>query len=330
MTTQTPLNTKTFAYRPFRGAADFPAMAEIARLCNLADHVPFFETAEEIANSFAHLVNCDPEHDVLMVEVDGELVGYQRTSWRLDSDGQYLYMLYGFVTPAWRRRGLGRELLARGEQRLRQVAASHPAEAPRFLQSFTSLSREGKVAMLDQHGYQVIRHFYEMVRPNLDDLPAFELPAGLELRAVEPEHMRPIWDANEEAFRDHWGHVPLTDEDYQGFLNNPTQDTSLWRVAWDTATNQVAGLSINLIDTAGNAELNRKIGYVDDLSVRRPWRKRGLGRALLVASLHAFKARGMTTAGLGVDAENPSGALGLYESVGFEQKEHSVAYRKAL
>ena len=113
-------------------------------------------------------------------------------------------------------------------------------------------------------------------------------------------------------------------------LAQPHQDHSLWQVAWDTASNQVAGVAINVIDAAVNAAFNRRIAYVDDLSVRRAYRQRGLGRALLVASLHAFRARGMATAGLGVDAENPSGALGLYERVGFRQKEHSVAYRKAL
>ena len=330
MATLAPSNTSLFQFRKFRGPADFPAMAELARQCNLADRVPYIETVEELANTFAHLVNCDPEHDVFMVEAAGELVAYQRVSWRLDSDGQYIYMLLGFVTPAWRRQGLGRLLLQRGEQRLRQVAALHPAGAPRLFQAFTSLTREGKVALLDQSGYTVIRHFYEMVRPNLDNLPEAHLPAGLELRPVQPEHMRAIWDANEEAFRDHWGHTPLTESDYQGFLAQPHQDTSLWQIAWDTATNQVAGVALNLIDSQVNAEFKRQIGYVDDLSVRRPWRQRGLGRALLIASLHAFKARGMTTAGLGVDSENPSGALGLYESVGFRQKEHSVAYRKEM
>ncbi len=330
MATQTLIQTAAYAFRPFRGEADYAAMAEIGQLCNLADRVPFIETVEEIANTFSHLVNCDPAHDVFMVEVDGALVGYQRAWWRRDSDGQYLYSLAGHVTPAFRRQGLGRQLLARGEQRLRQVAALHPAGAPRFFQSFTSVTREGKVALLEQEGYSVIRHFYEMVRQDLNDLPAVTLPAGLELRPVQPEHLRAIWDANEEAFRDHWGHFPLTEEDYQGFLSHPHHDTSLWQVAWDTERSQVAGVAINVIDGGVNAAFQRQIGYVDDLSVRRPWRQRGLGRALLLASLHAFRARGMTNAGLGVDAENPSGALGLYQSVGFEQKEHSLAYRKEM
>jgi mycothiol synthase len=332
MLTPAPAQTAAFTFRRFRGQADYAAMAEIARLCNLADRVPFIETVEDIANTYAHLVNSDPQHDVIMAEVDGELVGYQRTWWRRHSDGEYVYGITGHVTPAWRRQGLGRQLLERGERRLRHVAqaAQHPAGAPRYLQTFTSLNRAGKVALFEQAGYSVVRHFYEMERPLHDDLPPVSLPAGLALRPVQPEHLRAIWEANEEAFRDHWGHSAATEADYQGFLAQPHQDHRLWQVAWDTANNQVAGVAINIIDAAVNAEFNRQIAYVEDLSVRRAYRQRGLGRALLVASLHAFQARGLATAGLGVDAENPSGALGLYERVGFRQKEHSVAYRKAM
>ena len=317
-------------FRPFRGEADYPAMAEIARRCNLEDRVSYTETVEEIANTYAHLINCDPVHDVLMVEAGGALVAYQRAWWRLNGEGHYQYALAGHVTPAWRRRGLGRLLLERGEQRLRAVAATHPAEARKYFQSFTSVTRVGKVALLKQRGYSVVRHFYEMERPHLDDLPAVSLPVGLELRPVQPQHLRTIWEANEEAFQDHWGHVPMGEADYQAWLSHPHGDRSLWQVAWDTAANQVAGVSINLADHGVNGDSNRRLGYVDDLSVRRPWRQRGLGRALLVASLHAFRAHGLTAAGLGVDSENPNGALGLYESVGFRQREHSVAYRKEL
>ena len=327
--TATATTTTAYTLRP-PAPADYAAMAEIGRLCNLADRVPYIETVEEIANTFAHLVNCDPEHDVLMAEAEGELVGFQRTWWRRNSDGAYMHNLAGHVTPAWRRHGLGRALLERGEQRLRAVAAAHPAGAPRYFQTFTSVNRTGKLALFEQAGYSVERHFYEMLRPNLDNLPAAPLPAGLALRPVVPAHLRAIWDANEEAFRDHWGHTPLTEDDYQGFLAHPNKDYDLWRVAWDTATNQVAGVTINLIDAVTNAAFNRQTGYVDDLSVRRPYRKQGVGRALLVASLRAFKERGLTTAGLGVDAENPTGALGLYESVGFKTVWQSLALRKKL
>jgi len=84
---------------------------------------------------------------------------------------------------------------------------------------------------------------------------------------------------------------------------------------------QVAGAAINVIHEGD-------WGETDDLFVRRPWRRRALGRALLVGSLHLLNARGLVTAGLGVDAENVSGALSLYESVGFRPYQRVVSWRK--
>ena len=81
---------------------------------------------------------------------------------------------------------------------------------------------------------------------------------------------------------------------------------------------------------AANAAHNRLRGLVDNLGVRRPWRKRGLGRALLVASLRGLRERGQTEVALGVDAENLSGALRLYESVGFRPIDHGMVMTKAL
>lgn len=318
------------SWRGLRGPADYRVLANIGRRCNLADHVDDVPTVDAIANDMEHPVNFNPAEDVQIAEIHGRPVAWQKTTWRLEDGGKYVYMLSGFVAPGWRRRGLGRELLQRGERRLRQVAAGHPAGAERYFSTFTPEQRTGKVALFESEGYRPIRHFYAMLRPDLEYLPEAPLPAGLELRPVRPEHWRAIWDANEEAFRDHWGAMVLTGEHFQRWQAQPNFDPRLWRIAWDIATNQVAGVSINVIPQAENAAHNRRRGWVDDLSVRRPWRQRGLGRALLVESLRLLRDSGQTEVGLGVDAENLSGALRLYEGVGFRRIEHALVLSKPL
>jgi ribosomal protein S18 acetylase RimI-like enzyme len=84
----------------------------------------------------------------------------------------------------------------------------------------------------------------------------------------------------------------------------------------------------SFINPKENAEYNRKRGWTDEICVRRPWRRRGLARSLLVQSLHAVKERGMQEAGLGVDTQNPSGALHLYESVGFKSMRQWSIFHK--
>jgi len=99
-------------------------------------------------------------------------------------------------------------------------------------------------------------------------------------------------------------------------------------VAW--AGDQIAGMVQNFVSAAENAEYNRKRGYTEGISVRRPWRKLGLARALLVQSIAMFREMGMEETALGVDAENLSGALKLYQGVGYQEVKRNMSYRKPL
>ena len=99
-------------------------------------------------------------------------------------------------------------------------------------------------------------------------------------------------------------------------------------MAWEG--DQVAGAVQNFVNKEENEEYNRKRGYTEGIFVRRPWRKRGLARSLIVQSMKMFKEMGMTETALGVDAENTSGALRVYESCGYRQVKKSIIYRKSL
>ena len=87
---------------------------------------------------------------------------------------------------------------------------------------------------------------------------------------------------------------------------------------------------LNFLNEKENEEYNRLRGWTEDISVRRPWRRRGLARALLTRSLQMFKDMGMDHAALGVDTENTTGALNLYESVGFVVEKRHATYWKEL
>ena len=185
--------------------------------------------------------------------------------------------------------------------------------------------------MLEREGYRPARYFWEMVRPTLDDLPDFPLPEGLEVRPVLPEHYRAIWDAANEAFCDHWGFVLPSEEDYQAWLNDKIFFwPQLWQIAWDKTSNQVVGQVRTFIDQSQNEKYQRKRGFTEFISVRQPWRKRGLARALIALSLKAQKESGMTESALGVDSENICGANRIYEACGFRVVKRTTAYRKPL
>jgi ribosomal protein S18 acetylase RimI-like enzyme len=167
-----------------------------------------------------------------------------------------------------------------------------------------------------------------MVRPLSEPIQEKSLPPGLEVRPVALEQYRAVWDANQEAFQDHWGYSPAKEEDYQRWLNESIFQPDLWQVAWDGG--QVVGMVLNFVVEPENEEYGRKRGNTEFICVRRPWRKLGVASALITRSMKMFKEMGMTEAALGVDTQNLSGALRLYESLGFRQVKRHSTYRKPM
>ncbi|HEV2707867.1 MAG TPA: GNAT family N-acetyltransferase [Pyrinomonadaceae bacterium] len=324
-------NIPGLRFRHFQGANDYPHMARIIAACADVDKLERADTAENIANAFNYLINCDPYQDMLFAEVNGEVIGYSRVWWWTEYNDTYLYGFIGFLTPSWRRKGIGRVMLHWIENRLREIGAQHSQGQPQLFQTFVTQHQTGQSAMLEREGYRAVRYAFQMLRPTLDDIPDFPLPAGIEVRQVLPEHYRSIWEADMEAIRDNWGTGPQMEEMYEAWLDNETIfQPHLWEVAWDIATNQVAGQVRAFINQAENEKYNRRRGYTEFISVGRHWRKQGIARALIVRSLRRQKEEGMTESALGVDSENGSGATRVYEACGFRVVKRDTFYRKPL
>ncbi len=316
------------AFRHFRDERDYAIIADIINAVSLTDHLDHVVTLEEVSNWFIPNADCDPYLDIVFAEVGGFPVASGTVLTYQETNGMRVYIPQGRILPDWRRKGLGRAILHHNERRLRAIAAAHPADDPRTFLAYAFNTAAGAVALLQQEDYKPVRHYYHMVRASLADIPNAPLPNGLEVRPVLPEHYRQIWEAEQDAFQDHWGYSRATEDDYERWLKDPWFDPDLWRVAWDG--DQVVGQVRSFISTQENETLHRRRGYTENISVRRAWRKRGVARALIARSLEAVKARGMTEAALRVDTENQSGALGLYENCGFQVHKHSAEYRKPM
>jgi mycothiol synthase len=324
-------------FRHFRGGRDFNHMATIIRVSAEVDDTERADTPEELEHFFAHLTNCDPYTDMIFAEVDpgdggeAEVIGYSRGTWRNEGNGKRRYIFLGRILPRWRRKGIGQAMLGWMERRLREIAAGHPTEVEKSLMAFAAQGETSLAAMLEKTGYRPVRYWFEMVRPDLEYIPDYPLPEGLEVRPARPGHYRAIWDADNEALRDHWGFSEPSEEDYQGWLGDTTTfQPELWQVAWDTATNQVAGQVKTFIDHEQNKLYDRRRGWTEGISVRRPFRRRGLARALIARSLRVQKQAGLTESALGVDSENLSGATKVYEDCGFRVVKTETLYGKPL
>src|SRR3990170_1315823 len=294
-------------FRKFLGQSDFPAMQAVINGAKVADDVERSTSLEDITNTYSHLENCDPEHDMLMAEVNGKMIAYRRVMWQKQEDGLTFYFTFGFLLPEWRRKGIGTAMLAWTEDRLRSIASEHTWPGPRSFQAGAAETEKGTIALLKKAGYEPVRYEYSMKRLVTDPLPDAPMPAGLEVRPAKKEHIRQIWEAMQEAFKDHWGYVPESDIVYEAWQAERHFQPDMWKVAWDG--DQVAGMVLNFIDHEENKEYGRLRGYTEGISVRRPWRKIGLARSLIVQSINMFKDMGMTETALGVDSQNPNGAL---------------------
>ena len=314
-------------FRGLQRPADDAAIAELVNAGMAANNVPHRLALAQITSWLDHPSTLDLAADLLFAEVDGSVIAYTEGGWEQDNDGGRNYAVWGQVHPDWQRRGLGTALLHWIERRQRRVAAEHP-EVEKRLESWANELEAGRLALLERNGYEIVRYDYEMERPNLDDIKPLPFPPGIELRPAREEDLRRHWEVEIEVFRDHWGAIDASEDSFERTRTDPRRNLSLWVVAWQG--NEIVGQVMNRIDKESNAELGMQRGWVSSVGVRRPWRRQGIGRALVAESLRVLRDAGMTSAGLGVDAENAHGALGVYEASGFHVVRTERVYRKPL
>ena len=313
----------------FRAAtpADWDTLADVVNRARRADGIDELRNGPELASQYAESDMFALARDVLVAELDGQVVAFSMGH-RVVRGGALIAETWGAVVPQVRRQGLGTALFARTHERLAAECGADPRPGPREMRSYALDQEAADRAMLDAQGYVPIRYGFEMRRYLTGVLPDHALPADLELRPVAEADHRSIYNADNEAFEDHWGHRDPEESDFEARFHGPEADTGLWCVAWDG--DQVAGVVVNAIFHEENEHLGVRRGWLEHVSVRRPWRGRGLAKALCAASFRRLREHGIDEAWLGVDASNPTGALRLYEGLGFGVVRTWRAYGRPL
>jgi len=325
------------AFRHMRGSADHAALAVLLNEAWQADVVERATTAEEVARLYASRPAFDPVRQMVLAEGDGVLIGMAEHHWLALRDGTYIYGHTCAVAPTRRGQGLEQALLHWNERCLRTVAAQHrqaavaPVTVPARVLAWPDWLQETEamVPILTSEGYQPVRYQFDLRCPALNALPETLLPAGVDVRPVEPAHYPAIYTAYKEAFADAFDSTPPSEAEYQRWRQRPfAQFPALCQVAW--AGDQIVGLVLCSINAAENERYGRQRGTVDAVCVPPAWRGRGLARTLLVRALEGLREQGMTEATLMVDTQNAHGALRLYESVGFQVATRQALYSKPL
>ncbi len=306
-------------------------LQSIVALLNAADAVDQIEdgTSLEETREWLATPGFDPEQNVFIADEDGRVVGYAYVRLIKDASESGFRTWYQ-VHPTMRGRGLEERLVARQFARAEERFGECDSAAVNFY-AHTNIVETQRIAILERFGLREVRRFWLMVRPSLDDLTAPRLPAGIATRAYRVrEDDKQIRAALNEAFRDHWGHADFPLDMWQHYVSWSGFKHDLCVIAEDAATREIAGVCTIVINDEENARLGFQRGWIDDLAVRRPYRKRGLATALLLAGLRNLRDAGAQQAALGADSENLTGATRIYERAGFIAHRTRAMYRKPM
>ncbi len=253
------------------------------------------------------------------------LVDLERDSWVVEDGSIAAYAVLfphpesadidGYVHPGRKGIGLGSWLVACGEERVRQrgVATAH---------AWALEADAGARRLFEARGYREARRFYRMLAELAAPPPEPEWPSGFHVDTFKPEDARAVHTALGEAFAEEWSYVSLPFERWVELrVQAPDFDPTLWFIVRDG--DEIAAVLRADPERTG-------AGWIGAIGVLKPWRRRGLGLALLRHAFAEFYRRGQPRVALGVDAENPTGATRLYERAGMHVAYEAVAYAKDL
>ncbi len=311
--------------RNFR-PGDLPALVELRQAVHPLDHDDQPRTLETVRHEM-EWPGLDPVRNIFIAESgDGRMIGMAKVLLHGNED---IFWCYVTAHPDVREADAGPHLLQAVWDRVlarRDECGGRSA----WLQTEVNSLAAWQIALMQRGGLNLARYSLEMLRPLVgESIPPLVVPEGIALRTCRhPQDNHAANAAINEAFRDHWASVEISDEQRAYVFDSGYVQPEASVVAW--ADNEVVGACYNDFSPLRFERTGRREGYVDTLCVRRPWRRRGVATAMLAWTLREVAARGLEAVSLGMDAENPTGAQQLYERIGFREVDRFHIYRKRI
>lgn len=316
----------TLLIRSYQGETDLETIAQFYNDCEKVDQFGYWISVEDL-QQFYSSPGFNPDSDLRLWENNqGQLIAVAAVHRSISNEDPECSL--GFrVRPQFRDQTLERDMITWGIKRVREI---FPQEKEIKLRTGCRSHQKKRINLLEDCGFISDRYFFKMQRDLNLPLPQPQLPEGFVVRSVNPQQDAPAWiEMFNQTFIDHWNHHDLTLEQYQHHIKSPDYDPELDLVAI-TKEGKFASFCEGKIHSYDNQKNGRNEGLIHILGTRRGFRKIGLGRAMLLTGMHRLKAKGMEISLLGVDGQNPSGALKLYESVGFHKRHTAIDYLKVL
>ena len=313
-----PASAGTPVLRAYQGPQDHPAMTLVSNSVRAHNGNRSVGTVADMTNYYSRFGLENLVRDCALVEVDGRVVAYGRASFEAMATGEHVVSGILNIDPAHRGGRIEGLLLGHAIERAEARAVELGAGAPIELHIDITSRDPEQLAAAEAIGFRRIRQFAQLIRPSLETIPEIPLPDGFEIRPIAADDRamhRAVWEAGARAFVGSFGEEAPTERDYERWLESSDFYPPLWRVA--VHGDRIAGQILNFLDGSTDED-GAKIGWTEAISVQAEFRRQGLARALLAASLRAVRDAGATKAGLGADLQNPNQAATLYQSMGYE------------
>jgi mycothiol synthase len=274
----------------------------------------------------------DPDRDFArgsMGIFDGAaMAGFGALTSRNEADPVHEMRYEGGVHPGYRGRGLGAGLLDWAQTAAIPLHQERYPDRPLSLSGACVSHNAGAVALYAAHGYRQARWFHAMVRSMSAPLPRIVEPAGVQVVGYAPARSEDARLIRNEAFRDHWGSTEISAESWAHVMGLAPFRPEFSFLAY--ASGEPLGLILGHEYDAYAAANGQRDLHIPLIGTRRAGRRRGIASALLARVLTEARDAGFAEASLGVDADSPSGAVGLYQRAGFGVEHTSITQLKPL
>lgn len=309
----------------WRAAApdDVDAVTEAQRAMDAVDHPEWLHTREEVQELFDYSFVDLAEDTLLGFDADGRLLAVGIVTMTPVQESLVRVFLEGGVHPEARGRGIGRELLAWSRARGEQKLAASPKRLPAWLMTYADERSADASRLFHRDGFETARYFFELDRDLAEPIPAVEPADGIRIVPYRDDLSAATLAARNDSFRDHWASQPMSDEQWTAWVAGTFRpDISFLAVAGD----EVVGFALNQVNEEDWENQGFTGAYIGMVGTIRSARGKRIAPALLGRTMEACRALGWQKVTLSVDAENPSGALGLYTGMGFVRTNAEVSF----
>ena len=291
------------------------------------DGIPIVQTATELEEEFVAPC-CTIENDVMVAQLEGKLIGVAYTYFLPSESKEERCYIFGGVLPEFRQQGVGEKLMMWAIQHAESLLQSTGRTLPKYLRASVSQQNESAARLFAHFEMKAVRFEEDLIR-DLVNLPE---------ENKNPKYSIVPWDSarNEEArsvknlaFQDHWGSTPNSSELWLQMVNGSTArlDHSFFAV---NQQQEIVGLLLTHRYESDDELLGKRIGWIDKLATLAEHRKQSIAKNLITHALHSYTEDGLTHAALSVDTQNPTGAYGLYASLGFELYRGTVTFERQI